>query len=182
MKDIFNKRQRFSIRKFSVGVASVLIGIALFTPSQGVLASTENSLPSVEKREAVQPISDNQNNPSSELDTRDVPIGSTRTTEPGRSGDTENNSLTTRDFVAGEDRSSTPAVRAASVPSSDIKKYELTEEDAKKIKAGIIGSEGDKYDSLLLDGEQLKPNGYTDNDYLSDKDEIYIYEKNGKSM
>ena len=180
MKDIFNKRQRFSIRKFSVGVASVLIGIALFTPSQGVLASTENSLPSVEKREEVQPIPGNQNNTSSELDTRDVPIGSTRTTEPGRSGDTENNSLTTRDFVAGEDRSSTPAVRAASVPSSDIKKYELTEEDAKKIKAGIIGSEGDKYDSLLLDGEQLKPNGYTDNDYLSDKDEIYIYEKNGK--
>ena len=44
MKDIFNKRQRFSIRKFSVGVASVLIGIALFTPSQGVLASTENNL------------------------------------------------------------------------------------------------------------------------------------------
>ncbi|MDU6317621.1 MAG: YSIRK-type signal peptide-containing protein, partial [Streptococcus mitis] len=180
MKDIFNKRQRFSIRKFSVGVASVLIGIALFTPSQGVLASTENSLPSVEKREEVQPIPGNQNNTSSELDTRDVPIGSTRTTEPVRSGDKENNSLTTRDFVAGEDRSSTPAVRAASVPSSDIKKYELTEEDAKKIKAGIIGSEGDKYDSLLLDGPELKPNGYTDNDYLSDKDEIYIYEKNGK--
>ena len=180
MKDIFNKRQRFSIRKFSVGVASVLIGVSLFAPTQGVLASTENSLPSVEKREAVQPISDNQNNPSSELDTRDVPIGSTRTTETVTSGDKENNSLTTRDFVAGEDRSSTPAVRAASVPSSDIKKYELTEEDAKKIKAGIIGSEGDKYDSLLLDGEQLKPNGYTDNDYLSDKDEIYIYEKNGK--
>ena len=44
MKDIFNKRQRFSIRKFSVGVASVLIGITLFTPSQGVLASTENNL------------------------------------------------------------------------------------------------------------------------------------------
>ena len=127
MKDIFNKRQRFSIRKFSVGVASVLIGIALFTPSQGVLASTENSLPSVEKREAVQPISDNQNNPSSELDTRNVPIGSTRTTEPVTSGDKENNSLTTRDFVAGEDRSSTPAVRAASNPS-EVKKYELTDE------------------------------------------------------
>ena len=179
MKDIFNKRQRFSIRKFSVGVASVLIGIALFTPSQGVLASTENSLPSVEKREAVQPISDNQNNPSSELDTRDVPIGSTRTTEPVTSGDKENNSLTTRDFVAGEDRSSTPAVRAASNPS-EIKKYELTEEDAKKIKAGVIGSEGNKLDSLLLNGPELSPEAYTDDDYLKDKEELYIYEKGGK--
>ena len=179
MKDIFNKRQRFSIRKFSVGVASVLIGIALFTPSQGVLASTENSLPSVEKREAVQPISDNQNNPSSELDTRDVPIGSTRTTETVTSGDKENNSLTTRDFVAGEDRSSTPAVRATSNPS-EVKKYELTDEYAKQIKAGVIGSEGNKLDSLLLNGPELSPEAYTDNDYLKDKEELYIYEKGGK--
>ncbi len=179
MKDIFNKRQRFSIRKFSVGVASVLIGIALFTPSQGALASTENSLPSVEKREAVQPISDNQNNPSSELDTRDVPIGSTRTTEPVTSGDKENNSLATRASVAGEDRSSTPAVRATSNPS-EVKKYELTDEYAKQIKAGVIGSEGNKLDSLLLNGPQLSPEAYTDNDYLKDKEELYIYEKGGK--
>ena len=179
MKDIFNKRQRFSIRKFSVGVASVLIGIALFTPSKGVLASTENSLPSVEKREAVQPISDNQNNPYSEIDTRDVPIGSTRTTETVTSGDKENNSLTTRDFVAGEDRSSTPAVRATSNPS-EVKKYELTDEYAKQIKAGVIGSEGNKLDSLLLNGPKLSPEAYTDDDYLKDKEELYIYEKGGK--
>ncbi|MBF9658382.1 G5 domain-containing protein [Streptococcus pseudopneumoniae] len=179
MKDIFNKRQCFSIRKFSVGVASVLIGIALFTPSQGVLASTENSPSSVDKREEVQPILDNQNNPSSELDTRDVPIGSTRTTEPVRSGNKENNSLTTRDFVAGEDRSSTPAVRAASNPS-EVKKYELTDEYAKQIKAGVIGSEGNKLDSLLLNGSKLSPEVYTDDDYLKDKEELYIYEKGGK--
>ena len=179
MKDIFNKRQRFSIRKFSVGVASVLIGVALFTPSQGVLASTENSPSSVEKREALQPILDNQNNPSSELDTRDVPVGSTRNTELETSGDKANNSLTTRAFVAGEDRSSAPDVRAASNPS-EVKKYELTEEDAKKIKAGVIGSEGNKLDSLLLNGPTLSPEAYTDNDYLKDKEELYIYEKGGK--
>ena len=179
MKDIFNKRQRFSIRKFSVGVASVLIGIALFTPSQGVLASTENSPSSVEKREEVQPIPDNQNNPSSELDTRDIPIGSTRATGIVTSGDKENNSLTTRASAAGEDRSSTPAVRAASNPS-EVKKYELTDEYAKQIKAGVIGSEGNKLDSLLLNGPKLSPEAYTDNDYLKDKEELYIYEKDGK--
>ena len=179
MKDIFNKRHRFSIRKFSVGVASVLIGITLFTPSQGVLASTENSPSSVEKREAVQPIPDNQNNPSSELDTRDIPIGSTRTTELETSGDKENNNLATRASVAGEDRSSTPAVRAASNPS-EIKKYELTDEYAKQIKAGVIGSEGNKLDSLLLNGPELSPEAYTDDDYLKDKEELYIYEKGGK--
>ncbi|MDU2912965.1 MAG: hypothetical protein E7B79_09915, partial [Staphylococcus warneri] len=132
-----------------------------------------------EKREAVQPIPDNQNNPASELDTRDVPIRSTRTTELGTSGDKENNSLITRASVAGEDRSSTPEVRAASNPS-EVKKYELTDEYAKQIKAGVIGSEGNKLDSLLLNGPQLSPESYTDNDYLKDKEELYIYEKGGK--
>ena len=192
MKDIFNKRQRFSIRKFSVGVASVLIGIALFTPSQGVLASTENNVateigansekenatPTVEKKEENQNSPENQGAISSPAP-KDTPIISTRTTELETSGDKENNSLTTRASVAGEDRSSLPAVRAASNPS-EIKKYELTKEDAKKIKAGVIGSEGNKLDSLLLNGPELSPEAYTDDDYLKDKDELYIYEKGGK--
>ncbi|WP_173304926.1 G5 domain-containing protein [Streptococcus sp. 959] len=192
MKDIFNKRQRFSIRKFSVGVASVLIGIALFTPSQGVLASTENNVateigansekenatPTVEKKEENQNSPENQDAIPSPVP-KDTPIISTRTTELETSGNKENNSLTTRASVAGEDRSSAPAVRAASNPS-EIKKYELTEEDAKKIKAGVIGSEGNKLDSLLLNGPELSPEAYTDDDYLKDKDELYIYEKGGK--
>ena len=192
MKDIFNKRQRFSIRKFSVGVASVLIGITLFTPSQGVLASTENNLateiganseranstPIVEKKEENQNSPENQDAIPSPVP-KDTPIISTRTTELETSGDKENNSLTTRASVAGEDRSSAPAVRAASNPS-EIKKYELTEEDAKKIKAGVIGSEGNKLDSLLLNGPELSPEAYTDDDYLKDKEELYIYEKGGK--
>ena len=192
MKDIFNKRQRFSIRKFSVGVASVLIGITLFTPSQGVLASTENnlateigtnserenSIPTVEKKQESQSSPENRGALSSPAP-KDTPIISTRTTELETSGEMGNNSLTTRASVAGEDRSSTPAVRAASNPS-EIKKYELTEEDAKKIKAGVIGSEGNKLDSLLLNGPELSPEAYTDDDYLKDKEELYIYEKGGK--
>ena len=192
MKDIFNNRQRFSIRKFSVGVASVLIGIALFAPSQGVLASTENNVateigansekenatPTVEKKEENQNSPENQGAISSPAP-KDTPIISTRTTELETSGDKENNSLTTRASVAGEDRSSLPAVRAASNPS-EIKKYELTKEDAKKIKAGVIGSEGNKLDSLLLNGPELSPEAYTDDDFLKDKEEIYIYEKGGK--
>jgi len=196
MKDIFNKRQRFSIRKFSVGVASVLIGIALFAPSQGVLASTENNVateigansekenatPTVEKKEENQNSPENQgaiSSPAPKDTPKDTPIISTRTTELETSGDKENNSLTTRASVAGEDRSSLPAVRAASNPS-EIKKYELTKEDAKKIKAGVIGSEGNKLDSLLLNGPELSPEAYTDDDFLKDKEEIYIYEKGGK--
>ena len=193
MKDIFNKRQRFSIRKFSVGAASVLIGVALFAPTQGVLASTENndksgievnseidnSLPTVEIREEVQNISEHRNNASSEIDTKELSTVATGTTVLDISGDKETINSTATTLVAGEGRSSASEVRAASNPT-EIKKYELTEEDAKKIKAGIIGSEGDQLDSLLVNGPKLNPEGYTDDDYLKDKEELYIYEKNGK--
>ncbi|EID23658.1 LPXTG-motif cell wall anchor domain protein [Streptococcus pseudopneumoniae ATCC BAA-960 = CCUG 49455] len=70
-------------------------------------------------------------------------------------------------------------MRAASNPS-EVKKYELTDEYAKQIKAGVIGSEGNKLDSLLLNGSKLSPEAYTDDDYLKDKEELYIYEKGGK--
>ena len=193
MKDIFNKRQRFSIRKFSVGAASVLIGVALFAPTQGVLASTENndksgievnseidnSLPTVEIKEEVQSISEHRNNASSEIDAKEISTVATKETVLDTSGGKENINSTATTLVAGEDRSSAPEVRAASNPT-EIKKYELTEEDAKKIKAGIIGSEGDQLDSLLVNGPKLNPEGYTDDDYLKDKEEVYIYEKNGK--
>ena len=193
MKDIFNKRQRFSIRKFSVGAASVLIGVALFAPTQGVLASTENndksgievnseidnSLPTVEIKEEVQSISEHRNNASSEIDAKEISTVATKETVLDTSGGKENINSTATTLVAGEDRSSAPEVRAASNPT-EIKKYELTEEDAKKIKAGIIGSEGDQLDSLLVNGPKLNPEGYTDDDYLKDKEELYIYEKNGK--
>ena len=192
MKDIFNKRQRFSIRKFSVGVASVLIGVSLFAPTQGVLASTENNLateiganserenstPTVEKKQEAQSSSENRGDISSPS-SKDTPKISTRTTELETSGEMGNNSLPTGAFVAGEDRSSTPAVRAVSNPS-EVKKYELTDEYAKQIKAGVIGSEGNKLDSLLLNGPELSPEAYTDDDYLKDKEELYIYEKGGK--
>ena len=143
MKDIFNKRQRFSIRKFSVGVASVLIGVSLFAPTQGVLASTENnndnntgievnsetdnSLPTVEIKEEAQSISEHRNNASSEIDSKELSTVATSTTILDTSGDKETVNSTATTLVAGEDRSSAPEVRAASNPS-ELKKYELTDE------------------------------------------------------
>ena len=192
MKDIFNKHQRFSIRKLSFGVFSALLGVVLFGSPQEVLASTENNLTSsiessseivnsittVEKKEEVQNNSENRGNVS-KLAPKDMSVVATRAAELREPGYKENNRTVKPTFVSGRDRSSNPETRA-SAPSSDIKKYELTEEYAKQIKSGEIGLEGNKLDSLLLDGPQLNPNGFTDNDYLIDKDEIYIYEKNGK--
>lgn len=38
MRDMFNKRQRFSLRKYSFGVASVLLGVSIFPNAQGAQA------------------------------------------------------------------------------------------------------------------------------------------------
>ena len=38
MKDMFNKRQHFSLRKYSFGVASVLLGVSIFSNAQGAQA------------------------------------------------------------------------------------------------------------------------------------------------
>ena len=181
MKEIFNKRQRFSIRKFSVGVASVLIGITLFQPSQQVFAATDNALLSkVEvssEKEQVVPTNEKIENIVTTPENRNSTEFSESTTPSNKLEKVE----TTNDKqnVSGKDRSANFETRAVS-NSSEVKKYELNEEYAKQIKAGIITSEGNKIDSLLVNGPTLTPEGFTDNDYLKDKDEVYIYEKNGK--
>lgn len=38
MRDMFNKRQRFSLRKYSFGVTSVLLGVSIFSNAQGAQA------------------------------------------------------------------------------------------------------------------------------------------------
>ena len=181
MREIFNKRQRFSIRKFSVGVASVLIGIALFDPSQRVFAATENALaPKVEVSSEKEQVV-----PTNEKIEKVVTNPENRNSTEFRESITPSNQLekveatNDKQSVSGKDRSANFETRAVS-NSSEVKKYELTEEYAKQIKAGTIGSEGNKLDSLLLNGPTLTPEGFTDNDYLKDKDEVYIYEKNGK--
>ena len=181
MKEIFNKRQRFSIRKFSVGVASVLIGITLFQPSQQVFAATDNaSLSKVEvssEKEQVVPTNEKIENIVTTPENRNSTEFSESTTPSNKlekvatANDKQN--------VSGKDRSANFETRAVS-NSLEVKKYELNEEYAKQIKAGIIASEGNKIDSLLVNGPTLTPEGFTDNDYLKDKDEVYIYEKNGK--
>ena len=57
MKEMFNRRQRFSLRKYSVGVCSVLLGTALFAVGAPTVAAEEASAPTDTSKEAasVQP-------------------------------------------------------------------------------------------------------------------------------
>ena len=57
MKEMFNRRQRFSLRKYSVGVCSVLLGTALFAVGAPTVAAEEASASTDTSKEAasVQP-------------------------------------------------------------------------------------------------------------------------------
>ena len=46
MKDVFNRRQRFSLRKYSIGVCSVLLGTALFAAGATTASADEPTAPS----------------------------------------------------------------------------------------------------------------------------------------
>ena len=57
----------------------------------------------------------------------------------------------------------------------------LTSDYAEAISKGYIGLEGGKYDSLIYKNAVLNPDGDNDGDGILNKDELYIYKKDGKT-
>ena len=57
----------------------------------------------------------------------------------------------------------------------------LTPEYAEAISKGYIGLEGGKYDNLLYKNAVLNPDGDDDGDGILNKDELYIYKKDGRT-
>ena len=57
----------------------------------------------------------------------------------------------------------------------------LTSKYAEDIARGYIGLEGGKYDSLIYKKAILNPDGDDDGDGIANKDELYIYKKDGRT-
>ena len=57
----------------------------------------------------------------------------------------------------------------------------LTSKYAEDIAKGYIGLEGGKYDSLIYKKAILDPDGDDDGDGIANKDELYIYKKDGRT-
>ena len=57
----------------------------------------------------------------------------------------------------------------------------LTSKNAEDIAKGYIGLEGGKYDSLIYKKAVLDPDGDDDGDGIANKDELYIYKKDGRT-
>ena len=230
---------KYSIKKFTVGIASVAIGSILFSGSNAQASDkvednktevattvnnaqpttaavptnkvetnkqqntnenslTTNSNNTVEKKvEAAQPASTNNKVEATQKETpSNIEVESNKkesTTASGlnvldkRTTDSSNiKELLTNIIKKNEEENAKQATNKVEVETENVEKgvqiiSKLTPEYAEAISKGYIGLEGGKYDNLLYKNAVLNPDADDDGDGILNKDELYIYKKDGKT-
>ena len=138
MKDVFNKRQRFSLRKYSVGVCSVLLGTALFAAGAQSASADEATVASesagTAASEAAQPA-------TTESSQAEAPAASKAYGEGGSvpkidlSGTAAATSETPAPATEKAEVAATPAATEKQVATAETKK---TEEASKPLNVGSL--------------------------------------------
>ena len=230
---------KYSIKKFTVGIASVAIGSILFLGSNAQASDkvednktevattvnnaqpttaavptnkvetnkqqntnenslTTNSNNTVEKKvEAAQPASTNNKVEATQKETpSNIEVESNKkesTTASGlnvldkRTTDSSNiKDLLTNIIKKNEEENAKQATNKVEVEVENVEKgvqiiSKLTPEYAEAISKGYIGLEGGKYDNLLYKNAVLNPDADDDGDGILNKDELYIYKKDGRT-
>ena len=230
---------KYSIKKFTVGIASVAIGSILFlgsnaqasdkveenktevattvnnaqpvtaeVPTNKVEANkqqntngnnlTTNSNNTVEKKvDAVQPASTNNkveeiqkeipSNKEVESNKKESTTASGLNVLDKRTTDSSNiKDLLTNIIKKNEEENAKQATNKVEVEAENVEKgvqiiSKLTPEYAEAISKGYIGLEGGKYDNLLYKNAVLNPDADDDGDGILNKDELYIYKKDGRT-
>ena len=173
---------QFSIRKLSIGVASIAIGSIFMnasiasantnTPSQRVNSNANTSTISTVHSKEI-----SQNNPIQP------------TTETKQTQKIEKNKPTAPDILTltGKLPNDTSSIKQ-NQPMEKVEVKEtakehqavrnLTQADALKISKGELHAENNLIDNSLYGEKPLDPEGDDDHDGIKNKDEIYIYRKN----
>ena len=174
---------RFGIKKLSIGVVSVAVGFAFLAPT-GVSANegnhglkNEGSVSVVAKDSPVKENTDKK---------QEVSITEEKATAT-------QSTLETKEVVThGKEKAGEELYKKESaVPHEELKKEEIlkdepknsrpvTEADFVKISKGELHVEKDLVDNSLYGGKFLDPDGDDDHDGIKNKDELYIYNKDGK--
>ena len=175
---------QFSIRKLSIGVASIAIGSIFMNAS---IASANTNEPS-------QRVNSNANTSTiSTVHSKEIsqnnPIQPT--TETKQTQKIEKNKPTAPDILTltGKLPNDTSSIKQ-NQPMEKVEVKEtakehqavrnLTQADALKISKGELHSENHLIDQSLYGEKPLNPEGDDDHDGIKNKDEIYIYRKNDK--
>ena len=175
---------QFSIRKLSIGVASIAIGSIFMNAS---IASANTNKPS-------QRVNSNANTSTiSTVHSKEIsqnnPIQPT--TETKQTQKIEKNKPTAPDILTltGKLPNDTSSIKQnQSMEKEEVKETakehqavrNLTQADAIKISKGELHSENHLIDQSLYGEKPLNPEGDDDHDGIKNKDEIYIYRKNNK--
>ena len=138
MKDVFNKRQRFSLRKYSVGVCSVLLGTALFAAGAQSASADEATAASESAGTAA---SETAQPATSESSQAEAPAASKAYGEGASvpkidlSGTTAATSETPASATEKTEAAATPAATENKVATAETKK---TEEASKPLNVGSL--------------------------------------------
>ena len=131
MKDIFNRRQRFSLRKYSVGVCSVLLGTALFVagaPSasaEEVTATPESSAETATSETAATETT------TTESSNYEAPAALVATSEPVTTASSEKAEASTETSKASEEEKKTEEASKEEKKTEDKKSEDKKSEDKK---------------------------------------------------
>lgn len=136
MKDIFNRRQRFSLRKYSVGVCSVLLGTALFVagaPSASAeeVTATPESSTETAATETASSTEEAAETTTTESSSYEAPAALVATSEPVTTASSEKAEATTETSKASEEEKKTEEASKEDKKSEDKKSEDKKSEDKK---------------------------------------------------
>ena len=179
-----NNVLKYTVKKFSVGTFSVLVGAFIFLAAPA-LASETNSSENIHKENKVIIDKGNHNESSSFKN-----VSNEKNIEKSISEDVKVNDLAKKKkdsirenvLIEGNEGQNSKVRNNMSVVSErESKKQFATDEDLVKISKGLITTEDSKIDNLLFGKEPLKANEDSDGDNVKNSREIYTYEKDGKT-
>ena len=178
-----NNVLKYTVKKFSVGTFSVLVGAFIFLAGPA-LASETNSSENIHKENNVIIDKGNHNESSAFKN-----VSNEKNIEKSISEDVKVNDLAKKKkdsirkdvLIEGNEGQNSKVPNNMSVVSErESKKQFATDEDLVKISKGLITTEDSKIDNLLFGKEPLKANEDSDGDNVKNSREIYTYEKDGK--
>lgn len=178
-----NNVLKYTVKKFSVGTFSVLVGAFIFLAAPA-LASETNSSENIHKENNVIIDKGNHNESSAFKN-----VSNEKNIEKSISEDVKVNDLAKKKkdlirkdvLIEGNEGQNSKVPNNMSVVSErESKKQFATDEDLVKISKGLITTEDSKIDNLLFGKEPLKANEDSDGDNVKNSREIYTYEKDGK--
>ena len=178
-----NNVLKYTVKKFSVGTFSVLVGAFIFLAAPA-LASETNSSENIHKENNV--IIDKGNHNESSVFKN---VSNEKNIEKSISEDVKvkdlakkKDSISKDVLIEGNEGQNSKVRNNMSVVSErESKKQFATDEDLVKISKGLITTEDSKIDNLLFGKEPLKANEDSDGDNVKNSREIYTYEKEGKT-